>query len=58
MKLLLRNLNPDPCLPHTTSTYICKEIIALRMCGGCYSINLLEHATTFFSSSFLLPKFN
>ena len=31
MKLLPEDLNPDLCLPHSTSTYICKVTIALKV---------------------------
>ena len=27
-------LNPSPCPPHSTSTYICGVTIAPRVCGG------------------------
>ena len=29
-----RDLNPGSCLPHPTSTYICRVTIAPRVCGG------------------------
>ena len=38
MKLLPRDLNPDPCPPHSTSTYICKVTIAPMVCGGDWSV--------------------
>ena len=28
------DLIPDPYPPHLTSTYTCRVIIALRVCGG------------------------
>ena len=31
VKLLPEDLNPGPCLPHPTSTYICEVIIALKV---------------------------
>ena len=34
VKLPPRDLNPDPCPPHPTSTYTCGVTIALRVCGG------------------------
>ena len=33
MKLPLRDLNLNPYPPHPTSTYTCRVIIALRVCG-------------------------
>ena len=33
VKLSPRDLNPNPCPPHLTCTYICGVTIALRVCG-------------------------
>ena len=35
VNLSLEDLNPDPYLPHSISTYICRMTIASRVCGGC-----------------------
>ena len=34
VKLPLRDLNPNPCPPHSTITYTYGVIVALRVCGG------------------------
>ena len=34
MKFPLRDLNPDPCLPHPTSTYTCRVTAAPKVRGG------------------------
>ena len=34
VKLPLRDLNPNPCLPHPASTYIYGVTIILRVRGG------------------------
>ena len=34
VKLPLRNLNPDLCFPHSTSTYTYRVTNVLRMCSG------------------------
>ena len=34
MKLIPRDLNPNPYLPHPTSTYTCRVTIASRVCDG------------------------
>ena len=33
MSLLLKDLNPNYYLPHSTSTYTCGVTIVLRVCG-------------------------
>ena len=34
VNLPLGDLNPNPCPPHSTSTYTCEVTIAPRVCGG------------------------
>ena len=36
-----RSLNPDPCSPHPTSTYICGVTIIPKVYGSKSTINLL-----------------
>ena len=40
VKLSPGDLNPSPCPPHPTSTYICEMTTAPRVCGG-YKIEII-----------------
>ena len=41
VKLPLRDLNPSPCPPHPTNTYICRVTTAPRVCSDFGRINML-----------------
>ena len=43
VKLPFENLNPSPCIPHPTSTYICGETIAPKVCGSTSSYAISNH---------------
>ena len=38
VKLLPRNLNPDPYSPHPISTYTCGMTIVPKVCGGTHMV--------------------
>ena len=41
VKLLLRDLNPNPCPPRPTNTYICRVTTAPKVCSDFGRINML-----------------
>ena len=47
VKLLPRDLNPNSCLPHPTSTYTCRVTTAPKVRGGALTSFLISHMILF-----------
>ena len=57
MKLPPGDLNPDPCPPHSTNTYICRVTIASKVCGDPFFLSIFKWLIENWSIDFLILLF-